>query len=181
MEVTQRRTINTVLVAAAAENGVIGRGNALPWRLKSDMAHFRRLTMGKPVVMGRKTYRSIGKPLPGRTTIVVSRDPAFAAPGIVVAPSFEAALAAAHGDALRRGTRDIIVAGGGDIYAQAMPLAARLHMTYIHRAVDGDAHFPPIDRRIWHEIARDEHAAAVGDDAAFAFVTYERARRDGAL
>jgi dihydrofolate reductase len=167
--------MNIVLVAAVAENGVIGRGNGLPWRLKSDMAHFRRLTMGKPVVMGRKTYRSIGRPLPGRTTIVVSRDPTFAAPGIVAAPSFEAALAAARGDALRRGTREIIVAGGGDIYAQAMPLAARLHMTYIHRAVDGDAYFPPIDRRIWHEIARDEHAAATGDDAGFAFVVYERA------
>jgi dihydrofolate reductase len=169
------QAIAIVLVAAVAENGVIGRGNALPWRLKSDMAHFRRLTMGKPVVMGRKTYRSIGKPLAGRTTIVVSRDRGFAAPGIVVAPNLEAALAAAHGDALRRGTDDVIVAGGGDIYAQAMPLAARLHMTYIHRAVDGDAYFPPIDRRVWHEIARDEHAAAAGDDAAFAFVTYERA------
>jgi dihydrofolate reductase len=164
-----------VLVAAVAENGVIGRGNGLPWRLKSDLVHFRRLTMGKPVVMGRRTFHSIGKPLPGRTIIVVSRDRAFAAPGIIAAPSLEAALTAASGDALRRGARDIIVAGGGDIYAQTMPLAARLHITYIQRAVDGDAHFPPIDRRIWHEIARDEHAAAAGDDAAFAFVTYERA------
>jgi len=163
------------LIAAVAENGVIGRGNALPWRLKSDLAHFRRLTTNKPVVMGRKTYLSIGRPLPDRTTIVVSRDRAFAASGIIVAPSLEAALATAHGDALRRGTADIVVAGGGDIYAQAMPLAARLHITYIHRAVDGDAYLPPIDRRIWHEIARDERAAAAGDDAAFTFVTYERA------
>jgi len=163
-----------VLVAAVAENGVIGRGNGLPWRLKSDMKHFRGLTMGKPVVMGRKTFHSIGKPLPGRTIIVVSRDRTFAAPGVLVAPSLEAALTAARGDALRRSTDEIIVAGGGDIYAQAMPLAARLHITYIRRAVDGDAYFPPIDRRIWHEIARDEHAAAAGDDAALAFVTYER-------
>ena len=163
-----------VLVAAVAENGVIGRGNALPWRLKSDMAHFRAVTIGKPVVMGRKTYLSIGKPLAGRTTIVVSRDRAFAAPGVLVAPNFDAALAAAHGDALRRGVDSIIVAGGADIYAQAMPLAARLDITYIHRAVDGDARFPPIDGRVWHEIARDERAAAAGDDAAFAFVAYER-------
>jgi dihydrofolate reductase len=175
MEVTQRKTINIVLIAAIAENGVIGRGNALPWRLKSDLAHFRKLTMGKPVVMGRKTYRSIGKPLPGRTTIVVSRDRAFAAPGVLVAPSLDAALAAARGDALRRGAAAIAIAGGADIYAQAMPLAARLDITYIHRAVDGDTCFPTIDRRIWHEIARDEHAAAPGDEAAFAFVTYERA------
>jgi dihydrofolate reductase len=166
---------HVILIAAVAENGVIGRGNGLPWRMKSDMAHFRRLTMGKPVIMGRKTYGSIGKPLPGRTIIVVSRDRAFAASGIVVAPSLEAALAAGRGDALRRGSGDVIVAGGGDIYAQAMPLAARLEITYIHRAVEGDAYFPSVDRRIWHEIARDEHAAAAGDDAAFAFVTYERA------
>jgi dihydrofolate reductase len=167
--------MNIVLVAAVAENGVIGCGNALPWRLKSDMAHFRAVTMGKPVVMGRKTYLSIGKPLTGRTTIVVSRDRAFAAPGVLAAPSLDAALAAAHGDALRRGVDSIIVAGGADIYAQAMPLAARLDITYIHRAVDGDARFPTIDGRVWHEIARDERAAAAGDDAAFAFVTYERA------
>jgi dihydrofolate reductase len=173
--VTQRKTTNIILIAAVADNGVIGRGNALPWRLKSDMAHFRAATMGKPVVMGRKTYLSIGKPLAGRTTIVVSRDSGFAAPGVLVAPNLNAALAAAQGDALRRGVDAIMVAGGADIYAQAMPLAARLDITYIHCAVDGDARFPPIDGRIWHEIARDERAAAAGDDAAFAFVTYERA------
>ena len=166
--------MDIVLVAAVAENGVIGRGNGLPWRLKSDMRHFRALTMGKPVIVGRKTFLAIGKPLPGRTNIVVSRDAAFAAPGALVAPGLDAALAAARGDALRRRTDEIIVAGGGDIYTQAMPLAARLSITYIHRAVEGDAYFPPIDRRIWREIARDEQQAATGDDAAFAFVTYER-------
>ena len=163
------------LVAALAENGVIGRDNGLPWRLKSDMVHFRAITMGKPMVMGRKTFLSIGRPLPGRTTIVVSRDGGFAAPGIVVAPSVEAALTVARGDALRRGADCIIVAGGADLYAQTMPLAERLHITYVHRAVDGDVYFPAIDRGVWHETARDEHAAAAGDDAAFAFVIYRRA------
>ena len=167
--------MNITLVVAVSENGVIGRGNALPWRLKSDMQHFRTITMGKPVIMGRKTFLSIGKPLAGRTNIVVSRDPAFAAPGIVVAPSLDAALGAARGDALRRQVGEIIVAGGADIYAQAMPLAARIAITYIHRAVEGDACFPAIDGRIWREIARDEQKAAAGDDAAFAYVTYERA------
>ena len=167
--------MNITLVVAVSENGVIGRGNALPWRLKSDMQHFRAITMGKPVIMGRKTFLSIGKPLAGRTNIVVSRDPAFAAPGILVAPSIDAALAAARGDALRRQVGEIIVAGGADIYAQAMPLAARIAITYIHRAVEGDACFPAIDGRIWREIARDEQKAATGDDAAFAYVTYERA------
>jgi dihydrofolate reductase len=162
------------LVAALAENGVIGRDNGLPWRLKSDMVHFRAITMGKPVVMGRKTFLSIGRPLPGRTTIVVSRDHTFAAPGVVVAPTVEAALTVAQGDALRRGADCIIVAGGADLYAQTMPLAERLHITYVHRAVDGDAYFPAIDRSVWLETARDEHAAAAGDDAAFAFVIYQR-------
>src|SRR5262245_62367056 len=103
-----------------AENGVIGRDNQLPWRLKSDMQHFRRITMGKPVVMGRKTFQSLRQPLKGRTTIVVSRDRAFAAPAAIVAPDLAAALTAARGDALRRGADAIMVAGGGEIYAQTM-------------------------------------------------------------
>jgi len=167
--------MHIVLVAAITENGVIGRGNTLPWRLKSDMAHFRAATMGKPVIMGRKTYLSIGKPLPSRTTIVVSRDPAFAAPGVVVAPDFAAAIAAARGDALRRAADAIIVAGGAEIYAQALPLASRLDVTRVHKSVDGDTRFPAIDAEVWREIARDEHEAAAGDDAAFAFVIYQRA------
>lgn len=167
-----------VLVAAVAENGIIGRGNALPWRLKSDMAHFRALTMGKPVVMGRKTYQSIGKPLAGRTTIVVSRDKAFAAPGIVAAPSLDAALTAARGDALRRATDAIIVAGGAEIYAETMDRATRLALTCVHMHVEGDARFPPIDTALWREIARSEHAAGADDDAAFAFVAYRRAARN---
>jgi len=163
-----------LLVAAIAENGVIGRGNALPWRLKSDMQHFRALTMGKPVVMGRKTYASIGKPLAGRTTIVVSRDKAFATLGVVVAPSLEAALTVARGDALRRNSDAVVVAGGAEIYALTLPLASELAITYVHMRVDGDARFPAIDSNIWLETARSEREPAVGDDAAFALVTYRR-------
>jgi dihydrofolate reductase len=163
-----------LLVAAVAENGVIGRGNSLPWRIRSDLRHFRALTLDKPVVIGRKTYLSIGKPLPQRTTIVVSRDHNFAADGVVVAASLDAALAAARGDALRRGTGTIIIAGGGEIYAQAMPSATRLAITKVHKQIDGDAYFPSIDPKIWRETACEEHAPAQGDDAAFAFVTYER-------
>jgi dihydrofolate reductase len=167
--------MNILLVAAIAQNGVIGRGNALPWRLKSDMQHFRALTMGKPVVMGRKTYLSIGKPLKGRTAIVVSRDRDFTAPGIVAAPSLDAALTVARGDALRRNADTIVVAGGADIYAQAMPLATQLAITHVHKQINGDAHFPAIDPNEWHESARSEQEAAAEDEAAFAFVTYERA------
>jgi len=166
--------MDIVLVAAVAENGIIGRGNTLPWRLKSDMQHFRALTMGKPVVMGRKTFLSIGKPLAGRTTIVVSRDHAFAAPGIVVAASLEAALAAARGDALRRNADAIIVAGGAEIYAQILPQASQLAITHVHKKVDGDARFPKIDLALWKEATRSEHPPAAEDEAAFAFVTYVR-------
>ena len=166
--------VDILIVAAVAENGVMGRGNALPWRLKSDMQHFRALTIGKPVIMGRKTYLSIGKALPGRTTIVVSRDAKFAAPGILAAPSLDAALIAARGDVLRRQADTIVVAGGAELYAQALSIATRLVITHVHRQVDGDVRFPPIDRRVWREMARDEHAAAADDEAAFAFVTYER-------
>ena len=166
--------MDIILLAAVAENGVIGRGNALPWRLKSDMQHFRAMTMGKPVVMGRKTYQSIGKPLKGRTTIVVTRDPAYTAPGIVVAPSLEAAIATARGDALRRNADSIVIAGGADIYAQAMPLATRLAVTHVRKRVDGDARFPAIDPKVWHETACAEHGPGPEDEAAFAFATYER-------
>jgi len=166
--------MDIVLLAAVAENGVIGRGNALPWRLKSDMTHFRSFTMGKPVVMGRKTYLSIGKPLKGRTTIVVSRDPAFNVPGVVVAPNLKAALETARGDALRRGTNDIVIAGGADIYTQVMPLAARLAITEVHKRADGDTHFPAIDSQIWREAERNEHQPAADDEISFAFVRYER-------
>jgi dihydrofolate reductase len=166
--------MDIVLVAAIAENGVIGRGNALPWRLKSDMQHFRALTIDKPVVMGRKTFLSIGKPLAGRTTIVVSRDRAFTAPGIVIAASLDAALAVARGDALRRNADAIIVAGGAEIYAQVLPQASQLAITHVHKKVDGDARFPKIDLTLWREAARSEHPAAAEDEAAFAFVTYAR-------
>jgi dihydrofolate reductase len=167
--------MDIVLVAAIAENGVIGRSNQLPWRLKSDMLHFRALTMGKPVVMGRKTYLSIGKPLAGRTMIVVSSDRAFVAPGILVAPSLDAAFAAARGDALRRAADAIIVAGGAEIYAQALPKATRLAITHVHKRVEGDARFPAIDPKIWRETAREEHEPQGEDEAPFAFANYERA------
>jgi len=156
--------IDIVIVAAVAENGVIGRSNTLPWRLKSDMAHFRELTMGKPVVLGRKTYQSIGKPLAGRTSIVVSRDGSFNAPGIIVAPSLAAALQTARGDALRRNCNAIVVAGGAHIYAQALPLATRLFITEVHKPIEGDTRFPQIDPKVWRESARSEHQAGPQDD-----------------
>jgi dihydrofolate reductase len=163
-----------VLIAAVAENGVIGRGGALPWRLKSDMKHFRAATMGKPVVMGRKTYLSLRKPLVGRTNIVVSHDRSFAAPGVLVASSLDRAIEAARGDALRRGAAEIAVIGGADIYAQLMPVADRLVITRVHLQPDGDTKFPAIDPDVWQEVERTERAAGPDDEARFTLLVYER-------
>jgi dihydrofolate reductase len=168
-------SVALVIVAAVAENGVIGRDNAMPWRLKSDLRRFRARTWGKPVVMGRKTFLSLGKPLAGRTNIVISRDREFSAPGAVVAPSVEAGLAVARGDASRRGADAIAIIGGADIYAQTLPLADRLDITLVKACPEGTVRFPPIDAHAWREIERSEHPAGPDDSAGFAFVTYVRA------
>ena len=167
-----------VIVAAVGENGVIGRDGGLPWRLKSDMKHFRSLTWGKPVIMGRKTYLTLRRPLPGRTNIVITRDENFAAPGVLVAPKLEHALAIACGDALRRGVDEIAVVGGAEIYAQTLALAERIALTLVHIRPHGETMFPPIDREVWEETQRVEHAPGPDDEAPFAFVTYRR-RRSG--
>jgi dihydrofolate reductase len=163
-----------VLVAAVADNGVIGRGGGLPWRLKSDLRNFRAITMGKPVVMGRKTYLSIGKPLEGRTNIVVSRNRDFAAPGIVVAPSIELALAVARADALRRAADAAAVIGGAELYAHLIGSADRLVITRVHLRPEGDTLFPAIDPKLWREVERSEHGPGPDDAAAFSVLVYER-------
>jgi dihydrofolate reductase len=170
-----------VLLAAVADNGVIGQGGRLPWRLKSEMAFFRRVTMAKPVVMGRRTYLSIPKPpLKGRTNIVVSRDPAFAVPGVLVANDVETALAAAHGDALRRSANAIAVIGGRQIYEQTMGRADRLVITRVHLRPDGDTKFPDIDPDMWREVERTDYPAGPDDDASYTVFVYERRSGVGA-
>jgi dihydrofolate reductase len=163
-----------VIIAAVADNGVIGDGNKMPWRLKSDLQRFRALTWGKPVVMGRKTSLSIGKPLAGRTNIIVSRDRHFAAAGAVVAPTLEAALEVARADALRRGVSEIMVIGGSEIYAAFLPRAGCLEITRVHAAPEGDAHFPPIDPAIWVEVESTPPAAGPDDTATTSFHAYRR-------
>jgi dihydrofolate reductase len=169
--------IPLVLVAAIAENAVIGRDDGMPWRLRSDLRRFRARTWGKPVVMGRKTFLSIGKLLPGRTSIVMSRDASFSAPGAVVAPDLRAALEVARGDALRRGADAIVVIGGADIYAQTLPIADRLDITLVKAAPEGNVRFPPIDPGTWREIERSEQPADPRDSADVVFITYERRAR----
>ena len=169
-------TPKIVLVAAGAENGVIGRDNALPWRIRSDLQHFKRITIGRPVVMGRKTYESIGKPLKDRTNIVITRDPDYAPGGVVVARSVEKAMQMARADAERRGADEIAVIGGSGVFKETMARADRLEITLVHMEPRGDTYFPPIDPHMWQESRRVRQEAAPQDDADISFITYERVR-----
>ena len=163
-----------VLIVDAAHNGVIGAANSIPWRLKADQQRFKAMTIGKPVVMGRKTFVSLRRPLPERTNIVITRDQDFSAAGVVVVRSLAAALAVATGDALRRLVTEIAVIGGAEIYAASMPVADRLEVTEVHASVDGDTFFPAIDPSIWHETARSRNTATATDTADYSYVTYRR-------
>ena len=165
-----------VLIVAVADNGVIGAGGAIPWRLKTDLQRFKAMTMGRPVVMGRKTFLSLRRPLPGRTNIVLTRDPDFRAGGAVVTTSFADARAVATGDALRRFVTEIAVIGGAEIYAQWMGCADRLEITEVHARPDGDTRFAAIDVATWEEVARVRNSAGPDDSADFSFVTYRRRR-----
>jgi dihydrofolate reductase len=163
-----------VLIVAVADNGVIGSDGAIPWRLKSDMQRFKSMTIGKPVVMGRKTFTSIGRPLPGRTNIVLTRDADFRAGGAVVTTSFAGARAIATGDALRRSADEIAVIGGAEIYAQWIDCADRLEITEVHARPEGDTRFAAIDAAVWEQVARVRHPAGPDDSADFSYVTYRR-------
>ena len=166
-----------VLIVAVAENGVIGAGGAIPWRLKSDMQRLKAMTMGKPIVMGRKTFVSIGRPLPGRTNIVVTRDRDFRSPGVVVTNSAADAMAIATGDALRRFATEIAIIGGAEIYAQCMARADRLEITEVHARPDGDTRFATIDAADWEEVARVRNPAGPDNNADFSYVTFRRRDR----
>ena len=163
-----------VLVAAIGENNVIGRAGRLPWRLKSDLQHFRQVTINRPVIMGRKTYESIGKPLKGRTNIVLTRDFSLIAPGTVLATSLDAAFGVARQDAAKRGVDEIMVIGGSDVFADTMARADRLEITHVHAAPEGDSFFPPIDPAVWREVSRQEYPAGPDDSASFAVAAYLR-------
>ena len=162
-----------------SSNGVIGRNNALPWRLSGDLRYFKRVTLGTPVLMGRKTWESIGRPLPGRANIVITRQAAYAAEGAYVVKTFEEALGLATGLAEGAGAEEVIVIGGAEIYRLAMPRAARLYVTEIHADVEGDTIFPAWDRREWIEVSREQGAPAPGDTFEYSFVVYDRRPRNG--
>ena len=153
-----------------ADNRVIGRDNAMPWYLPDDLKHFKALTMGKPMLMGRKTFQAIGRPLPGRTSLVLTRDPHWHAEGATVVRSLEEAFERAGP------VPEIAAAGGAEIYRLVLPVASRIHLTLVHATIPGDTVFPQLDDREWHEVERTEHAADTRHPYAFAFTTLERMR-----
>jgi len=157
------------LVVAMAANRVIGRDNGLPWHLPADLQHFKRITMGKPILMGRRTWESIGRPLPGRTSIVITRDAGYAAPGCIVVHSVEAALQAAAecGD-------EAMVIGGAEFYAQVLPRADTLYLTRIHADFDGDTVFPELDESEWREVERSDCEPDAKNPYRYSFIRLDR-------
>ena len=167
-------SVPLILIAAVARNGVIGANNRLLWRLSSDLKRFKALTMGKPLLMGRKTFQSIGRALPGREIIVVTHDAGFSPAGATTAHGLESALALAEERAGAIGAGAIVVAGGAEIYAQTIGVADRLCITEVALEPEGDARFPIIDPDEWREVAREPGVRGPQDEADFTFVDYER-------
>lgn len=167
-------TTPLILVVALAKNGVIGRDNRLLWRLKTDLRRFRELTWGRPMIMGRKTFQSIGKPLPGRETIVLTRDAGFDAQGVHLAGSWDEAVSIGRDLAARMGADAVAVAGGAEIYGLALPEVDRMYLTEVHASPEGDAVFPAFDRSAFCELARRDHPAGPDDEHSFTFVDLER-------
>lgn len=170
MEKVARPAIS--FVVARADNGVIGRDNALPWHLPADLQHFKRLTVSKPIVMGRKTYESIGKPLPGRHNIVMTRDPDWRAEGVTVVANLAEAVAAGGLDPRTR-VEEVMIIGGAAVYAEALPIATRVYLTEVHDAPEGNTILPPFASDRWAETEREDHPAEDGKPA-YSFVTLER-------
>lgn len=163
------------LIVAMSRNRVIGRNNKLPWYLPGDLRYFKQVTMGKPVIMGRNTWTSIGRPLPGRMNLVISRDPAWQAPaGVVAAASLEEALSRAEAQALLDGAEEVMVIGGAQVYTQALPQVERMYVTLVHADVEGDAFFPEVDWDEWEEIGREDFAATDHNPYDYSFVVYQR-------
>jgi len=167
-------TIPVAMIAAVAANGVIGAGDRIPWRIPADMAYFRRMTMGKPIIMGRRQYETVGKPLPGRTNIVVSRQPGYQPEGVLVISELTAAIEHGRSIAAADGAAEVMVIGGGQIYAQAMPQADRLYISHVALAPAGDVMFPPISPDEWQIVEQPIVEPSPKDEASFLVRVYER-------
>jgi dihydrofolate reductase len=167
---------NIALVVAMAENRAIGLGGELPWHLRSDMRYFRAITMGKPIVMGRLTFASLGRVLDGRVNIVLTRNAAFEAPGAIMAYNLEEALDVARRAAAKAGVDEIMIIGGEDVFREVLPLADRIYLTEVHASPEADTWFPDLDLSEWREVSREAHKAGPKDDHAFSFVVLDRVR-----
>ncbi len=167
-------TVKVSLIAAVAENGVMGKGDWLPWEIKSEFQYFKKTTLGHPIIFGRKTLETLGGPLPKRENIVVTRDPNYTTEGAVVKHTLEAAITHAKSTAERDGVEQVFVGGGAEIYALALPHADRLYLTEIHLKPDGDTVFPPFDRSQWVEVKREFHKAKEGESADYTITVLER-------
>jgi dihydrofolate reductase len=168
--------IRKTIVVAAAENGIIGRDGDMPWRLSTDLKRFKAITLGKPLVVGRKTYESLGKPLPGRPHVVISRSTTIEHPDVTMAHSLSEAIGIAERLARESGQSEIIIAGGGEVYAQAMALADRMCVTHVRTHVAGDTSFPSIDPAVWTAVETLDVPAGEKDNYPTRFVVYERRR-----
>ena len=166
-------SLPVAIVIAVADNGVIGRGNALPWDLPDDLQHFKRTTMGRPIIMGRKTFESIGRPLPGRLNIILTRDSTWQAPGVSVATSMEQAIEIAEGQALIDGADSVMVIGGAEVYGQALPFTSRAFLTRVHGNVHGDAFFDLDQIVSWRELSRIEVSAGDRNSHDFSVIELE--------
>ena len=166
-----------VIVVAMAENGVIGASGTLPWHLPADLRRVKRLTMGKPLIMGRKTYESIGRPLPGRKTIVLTKDRGFSVPGVIVCRSFDAALEEAQKHAKSMDASEVVAFGGAGIYSQALLKAQKIYKTEIHLSPQGDTFFPDYDKDEWSEIKREYVPASTDMPVAHSNVCLERFKK----
>lgn len=171
---TSSGSLPLTAVVAVAENGVIGRDNDLPWRLRTDLRRFREITMGKPLIVGRRNWDSIGRPLPGRDIIVLTRRADFSAEGVQIAHDWQDSLAKARASAARSGADEIIVGGGAEIYRLAMPQITRLRLTRVHARPAGDVFFPAYDEMLFGETFREDHAAGPQDEYALTFIDLER-------
>ena len=162
------------LIAAYAQNRVVGIDNKLPWHLPEDLKYFKRCTSGKAIIMGRKTFDSIGRPLPNRTNIVITRNPEFKAEGVKVVTTLEAAIELAKAVNEINGIDEVMVIGGATIYELTLPIADRLYLTHVHAKVEGDAYFPEVDFSNWHEVERADYSASETNPYDYSFVVYDK-------
>ena len=167
-------TVKLSLIVAVAENGVIGKDNELPWKISSDLKYFKEKTMGKPIIMGRKTFQSIGRPLPGRVNIVFTRDTTFAPEGVIIAHTLEMALDVGKNMALVKGVEEVMVIGGAEIYTLCLPDADRLYLTRVHGDVEGDATFPALNSDDWLVGSSERFKAGEKDSHDYSLIVLDR-------